>query len=118
MDINYQSVCPVDEFEIGTAKRVIINETKIAVYRLEDGFYAIHDRCSHQSASMASGKIDGETVACPRHGALFDIRTGDVLTLPAVRGVRTYPVKVEDGIVYVGDRPISEDEPAVLRLER
>lgn len=73
----------------------------IAVFLLEDGVYAIDDTCSHAAVSLSGGKVEGGVVECPRHGARFDIRTGKNLCFPAVRPVRSYPVKVEGGEVYV-----------------
>ena len=74
----------------------------IAVFRLEDGFYAIDDLCSHAEASLAEGDVvNGCEIECPLHGARFDIRTGKNLSAPAVVPVDAYPVKVEEGVVYV-----------------
>ncbi|HEX2063027.1 MAG TPA: Rieske 2Fe-2S domain-containing protein, partial [Acidimicrobiales bacterium] len=52
-------------------------------------------------ASLGRGRLDGSTLECPRHGAAFDVRTGDVLTGPAEQRLRSYPVRVEDGVVEV-----------------
>ncbi|NIT61691.1 MAG: Rieske 2Fe-2S domain-containing protein [Aliifodinibius sp.] len=74
----------------------------IAVYKLEDGFYAIDDECTHDAASLAEGEVMEKCVIeCPRHGARFDIKTGKNLSLPAVVPVDTYPTKVENGMVMV-----------------
>ncbi|MBN2366400.1 MAG: non-heme iron oxygenase ferredoxin subunit [Calditrichaeota bacterium] len=73
----------------------------IAVYRLEDGYFAIDDTCSHEEASLSEGEIEDGKIECPLHGAQFDIRTGKNLTLPAVLPVRNYPVKVENGDIFV-----------------
>ena len=74
----------------------------IAVFRLEDGFYAIDDECSHDEASLAEGEIVEQCqVECPLHGARFDIKTGKNLSFPAVVPVQAYPTKVENGFVYV-----------------
>jgi nitrite reductase/ring-hydroxylating ferredoxin subunit len=74
---------------------------KIAIFKLEDGYYAIQDRCSHEEASLAEGEIDDDQIECPLHGALFDIRTGKNLSLPAVLHVKSYPVKVDAGQILV-----------------
>jgi len=73
----------------------------IAVFHTEDGFYAIGDTCTHQDASLADGWLEGCFVECPLHAALFDLRTGVPTCLPAKEPVRTYPVVVTDGVVYV-----------------
>jgi 3-phenylpropionate/trans-cinnamate dioxygenase ferredoxin subunit len=94
--------CTIDQLKPGEAVRLNLTPP-IAVYRLEDGFYATEDTCSHAQASLAAGDIDLEecTVECPYHASLFEIRTGRVLSLPANRPLKTYPVKVEGDDVFV-----------------
>ena len=90
----------VDSFT-GDVQQFDHNGRKIAVFRLEDGFYAIEDTCSHEEASLSVGEIDDGQIECPLHGAMFDIRTGTNLTLPAVLPVKSFPVKVENGDIYL-----------------
>jgi nitrite reductase/ring-hydroxylating ferredoxin subunit len=75
----------------------------IAVYRLNDGFYATDDTCTHVEASLAAGDVDLEecAVECPYHGSFLDIKTGHVLSLPASKPLKTYPVKVVNDEVFV-----------------
>ena len=74
----------------------------IAVFRLDDGYYASDDECSHDEASLAEGEIvENCQIECPMHGARFDIKTGKNLSFPAVVPVQAYPTKVENGVVYV-----------------
>ena len=74
---------------------------EIALFRLEDGIYATDNACSHEYSELSKAMIVGSDVYCPKHGSRFDIRTGAVKDPPAVSPVKTYPVKIEDGIVYV-----------------
>ncbi len=76
-------------------------EKQIGLFKLEDGYYAISAWCSHQKASIVHGDLEGHELMCPLHGARFDVRTGKNLSLPAVRPVPHYPVKVEDGTIYI-----------------
>ncbi|MGH7879838.1 MAG: bifunctional 3-phenylpropionate/cinnamic acid dioxygenase ferredoxin subunit [Candidatus Binataceae bacterium] len=94
--------CRVDQLKPGEALRLNLTPP-IAIYRLNDGFYATEDNCSHAQASLAAGDIDLEecTVECPYHASLFDIRTGRALSLPAIRPVKTYAVKVEGDQVFL-----------------
>jgi 3-phenylpropionate/trans-cinnamate dioxygenase ferredoxin subunit len=94
-------VCPLEELPAGEARVVLVGELKVCVYNLGGEVYAIEDRCSHDDGPLCEGDIDADegTVVCPRHGATFDIRTGEALTLPAFEPVETYAVRVEDGIV-------------------
>jgi nitrite reductase/ring-hydroxylating ferredoxin subunit len=82
--------------------RVYIHEdVPIAVFKLEDGFYAIDDTCSHDEASLSEGEIEDHEIECPMHGARFDITSGENLSFPAVVPVNSYPVKVENGDIYI-----------------
>jgi 3-phenylpropionate/trans-cinnamate dioxygenase ferredoxin component len=94
--------CRTDQLKPGEALRLNL-APPIAIYRLNDGYYATEDTCSHAQASLAAGDIDLEecTIECPYHGSLFDIRTGHVLSLPASRPIKTYPVKVVDDDVFI-----------------
>ena len=96
-------VCPVEELAPGEVKIVHVGLVSLGVYNLNGEYYAIEDRCSHDDGPLCEGDFDQESgvVICPRHGANFDIRSGRALTLPAVESVRTFPVRVEDGIVKV-----------------
>ena len=73
----------------------------IALFHVEGSFHAIDDICTHDGGPLASGELVGHKVACPRHGAKFDIRTGAALSMPAVRATRSLDVKVADGGVWV-----------------
>ena len=94
--------CKTDQLKPGEALRLNLTPP-VALYRLNDGYYATEDTCSHAQASLAAGDIDLDecTVECPYHASLFDIRTGQVLALPASRPIKTYPVKVVDDEVLV-----------------
>ncbi len=74
---------------------------KIALFRLEDGVYALDDICSHEYSRLSEGEVWDGDVYCPKHGSRFEVRTGKVHGLPATKPVRSYPVKVEDGGIYV-----------------
>ena len=101
------TVCPVEELPPGTMKLVPAGEISVGVYNVEGELYAIEDRCSHDDGPLVEGDWEPDdglgrpVVVCPRHGARFDIRTGQPLTLPATEPVDTYPVRVEDGFVRV-----------------
>ena len=83
-------------------RRVGYDGIDIAVFRLADGYYAIDDECSHAEASLSEGDIVNRCeIACPLHGARFDIRSGENLSLPAVVPVATYETRVENGMVQI-----------------
>ena len=85
----------------GAGKCFEIGDTKVALFRIDDSVHAIQDRCSHAEASLASGELFGTEVECPRHGAEFDLVTGQPGSLPATKPVPVYPAEVRDGSVFV-----------------
>jgi len=89
----------VDEFN--RSYTFVHRRKEIAIFKLEDGIYATENSCSHEYSPLAEGMVLGGDVFCPKHGSRFDIRTGAVKDFPATRPVKTYPVKVEDGKVWV-----------------
>lgn len=94
-------VCPLDELPAGAARIVTWEELEIGVFNCGGEILAIEDRCSHDNGTLAEGEIDQAscTVECPRHGSLFDLRSGKPRTLPAYVPVETFPVLVEDGLI-------------------
>ncbi|MBN2009745.1 non-heme iron oxygenase ferredoxin subunit [candidate division KSB1 bacterium] len=96
----WKKVASENEFDEHT-RVVMDNGTGIALFKLDDGIYAINDQCSHAQGSLSEGDVYDGQVECPQHGAMFDIRTGKNLSFPAVTPVKSYPVKVENGDVYV-----------------
>jgi metal-sulfur cluster biosynthetic enzyme/nitrite reductase/ring-hydroxylating ferredoxin subunit len=85
----------------------------IALFHVGGQWFAIDDVCTHDGGPLADGELRDPKIACPRHGAKFDIRTGAALTMPAVRPTRAHDVKIEDGGVWVRLRDdISATGPA------
>ena len=91
-------VCPVSELRPGERRLIEWEDLEIGVFNCDGTLYAIEDRCSHDDGPLAEGEFDQDscTVECPRHGSLFDIKTGRPLTLPAYVPVDTFPVIIED----------------------
>ena len=85
----------------------------VALFHVEGCFYAIDDVCTHDGGPLVDGELVGYKIACPRHGAKFDIRTGAALSMPAVRPTRAHAVKVDAGGVWValGSGPGSTPGP-------
>jgi 3-phenylpropionate/trans-cinnamate dioxygenase ferredoxin subunit len=94
-------VATVDELPPGERIVVDADYEFIAIFNAGGTLYAINDTCSHAEASLSEGDLDGHEITCPLHGARFDIRTGDVLSFPAVAGVDTYEVKTEGDDIYL-----------------
>lgn len=96
-------VAAVDELAAGAYRLVLADDVPIAVFNVDGAFYAIEDVCTHDGGQLTGGTIDHCHIICPRHGARFDIRTGEALTPPAYEPTASFPVKVEDGVIYTRD---------------
>jgi 3-phenylpropionate/trans-cinnamate dioxygenase ferredoxin subunit len=94
-------VCKTDELPEGEMRLVTIDGRKIGVFNCGGDLLAIEDRCSHDDGPLAEGEFDAAscTVECPRHGSLFDLRTGRPKSLPAYQPVETFPARIDDGEV-------------------
>ena len=94
-------ICPLAELPPGATRIVEWEDLEIGLFNCKGQILAIEDRCSHDNGPLAEGEFDEEncTVECPRHGSLFDLRTGRPLTLPAYVPVDTYEVLVEDDMI-------------------
>jgi len=80
---------------------VEIDDRLVALFHVGGKFYAIDDVCTHDGGPLAEGALDGYSIACPRHGAKFDVRDGRALTMPATRATVAHEVKVEGNAVFV-----------------
>ena len=98
----FVTLAKTSEVAPGQVKVYEAQGRRIALCNVDGDFYAIADLCTHDGGSLDQGELDGHQIECPRHGARFDVRSGRVLALPAVMPIRSYPVRVEDGVVKVG----------------
>lgn len=73
----------------------------LVLCRFGDGFYALENLCSHGHATFEKGRVRAHKLLCPLHGAIFDVRDGTVLGPPALKPLRTFPVRVVDGVIEV-----------------
>lgn len=97
----FVKVANVDDIPSGEALQVEVGGQPCALVRADGEVYCIHDICSHEHAHLSEGFVEGYEIECPLHGSIFDVRTGEVKSLPATENVKTYAVKVENGEVQV-----------------
>lgn len=98
---DYVTVCSISELPPGRREVFEINSRWVAVFNIDGKFYAIEDLCTHDEGPLAEGEIEGHEIKCPRHGAKFDLRSGKVLTAPALVDVPWYEVRIQDDAVQV-----------------
>ena len=94
-------VCPLSELPPGQMRLVEWEDLEIGIFNCNGTLYAIEDRCSHDNGPLVEGTLDQDrcAVECPRHGSLFDLKSGKPLTLPAYIPVDTFTVIVEDDTI-------------------
>ncbi|MBF6648754.1 non-heme iron oxygenase ferredoxin subunit [Methylobacter sp. BlB1] len=95
----------IDQKALAEGEHIVVDVdgTDVAVFKIEGQFYAIEDVCTHDGAEIASGKLEGCEIICPRHGARFCVKTGAVKSPPAYEDIDTFPVRIENGKVQVRD---------------
>ncbi len=91
---DFVRVAKTSDVPEGGRKLVELDDHLIVLVHAGGQFYAIDDVCTHDGGPLGEGQLDGYTIACPRHGAKFDVRDGRALTMPATRPTLTHEVKV------------------------
>lgn len=91
------TVCPLDQLPPGERKVIEHGDLEILVVNCDGELFAIEDRCSHDDGELGDGELHSDRCAieCPRHGALFDLKSGKPLTLPAYQPVETFEVRID-----------------------
>lgn len=99
----FQHVASVAEVPDPSSLLVEVDDRLVVLIHAAGHFYALDDVCTHDGGPLSEGPLDAKegTIACPRHGAKFDIRTGAALTMPATKPTRAHEVKVEGDQVFV-----------------
>lgn len=81
---------------------VEVDDLAIVVFKIAGEFFAIGDICSHDDGPLGEGEIEDKNIVCPRHGARFDLRTGQAKSLPAYVNIPAYPVRIMDDQIEIG----------------
>jgi 3-phenylpropionate/trans-cinnamate dioxygenase ferredoxin subunit len=93
------------EEELVTSMSVSVEGHPVALFRTDEGIFALDDICSHEYSRLSEGEIWAGEVYCQKHGSRFNLRTGAVTGLPATQPVRTWSAKIEDGGIWVAWQP-------------
>ena len=89
-----------DELKSGEKLRVEVDERLVILFQVGEEYFCIDDVCTHDGGTLSDGDFEGFEIACPRHGAKFDVRCGKALCMPATQPTGAHEVKVEgDGIL-------------------
>jgi 3-phenylpropionate/trans-cinnamate dioxygenase ferredoxin subunit len=91
----------LSEVPPGQVETVEIGDEDIALCNVEGEIYAIANVCTHDEGPLGDGYLLGDEIECPRHGARFNVKTGEVEVLPAIVPVPTFEVRVEGDRILV-----------------
>lgn len=97
---DFVEVARLDQIGQGQASTFKVAGKDIALFNVEGTIYAMDDHCLHAGGSLGSGKLDGCIITCRLHGWRYNVTTGNTLNVPDY-GVKPYPVKIEDGKIWV-----------------
>lgn len=91
----FEKIGNISEVPPGTAKVYEVGDRTVAVCNVGGELYAVDDVCTHDEGSLDQGDLEGFEIECPRHGARFDVRSGEVKALPAVLPIDTFKVRLQ-----------------------
>ncbi len=100
--IEFVEIAPADQLPPGERLFIEVEGRSIVIFNIAGTLFATGDVCSHDGGPVGDGELEGYDIICPRHGARFDVRTGEVLLLPAVEDIPAYPVRVREGNIELG----------------
>jgi 3-phenylpropionate/trans-cinnamate dioxygenase ferredoxin component len=98
----FVEIASASELPDGERLFVEVGDKPIVIFNIAGQLFAIGDVCTHDEGPLGDGDLEGYNIVCPRHGAEFDVRTGKVMSMPAVVDIPAYPVQVREGIIFVG----------------
>jgi nitrite reductase/ring-hydroxylating ferredoxin subunit len=98
---NRIELCAAADVPAGGAIKVESGDLALAVFNVDGEFYVTDDACTHGPGSLSEGYIEDDVVECNFHNGQFNIRTGEVVSPPCMVPVKTYPVTIEDGKVFI-----------------
>jgi 3-phenylpropionate/trans-cinnamate dioxygenase ferredoxin subunit len=99
--MTFVKAAKVTDIAPGRVKVVEIEDEDVALCNVEGRIYAVANVCTHDDGPLGEGYLHECEIECPRHGARFDVRTGEVRTLPAIIPIPTFEVRIEGGEVWV-----------------
>ncbi|HEX4041785.1 MAG TPA: non-heme iron oxygenase ferredoxin subunit [Xanthobacteraceae bacterium] len=109
---NIVRVCAQAEIAPETVKAFEVGDSRLAVYNIGGTFYVTDDECTHASASLADGMLEGDVIECCVHFGAFNVKTGAVTAPPCAVALRTYKVLLQGDDIYVDLDRDAADEPA------
>lgn len=100
----FERVAAVSDIPPEGRLSILVDDLPSLLVRIGDEYFAIEDVCSHDGQPLTNGPLKDCSIICPRHGARFDLRTGQPLCMPATEPIATFEVQVRDGEIFVRPR--------------
>ena len=106
--MKYVKVAQSTELKSGEKKKISLDGREILLVNINNSYYAIDNKCPHMGGSLVDGKLEGSNIVCPKHGSIFDVKTGKVTMSGKmffinvkVKDLKSYPVKIEDSDILI-----------------
>lgn len=100
----FERVAALSEIQPGERLSIFVDDVPSLLVRIGDDFFAIEDVCSHDGQPLTDGAVKDCSIICPRHGARFDLKTGQPLCMPATEPISTFEVQVRGDDIFVRPR--------------
>ena len=98
----FEFACKLSELKPNLAKAIEVSDRFVVLVMLDGGkIFCVEDLCTHDGGTLGDGELDGNCLVCPRHGAMFDVRTGDAICMPATEGTLSHEERIENNEVFV-----------------
>ena len=98
---HFSACLPLSDLVDRESKAVTVGGIELLLCLYNGQVFAIANRCSHADEPLSCGRVRNGWIACPAHGARFDLETGEVLGPPAIAPIRSFPVRVIEGMIEV-----------------
>ena len=93
--------CKTTEVPLGGKLSLEIEDRFVVIAHIDGEYYCIDDVCTHDGGTLGDGEIDGHCLVCPRHGAKFDVRNGDAITMPATEATASHEVRIDGDQILI-----------------
>lgn len=98
---NWIEVGPTNSIDEEDVIRFDHQEKTFCVYRLKDGFYATDGICTHEAVHLEDGLVMDDEIECPMHQGIFNIKSGEAVSPPACKDLKTYPIKIDNDKIFI-----------------
>jgi nitrite reductase (NADH) small subunit/3-phenylpropionate/trans-cinnamate dioxygenase ferredoxin subunit len=98
---DYLKAANVQDIAPGSMHQLDLNGEQVVLANVDGSICAFSGVCTHRGGPLAEGELDGDIVTCPWHGGQFNVRTGEVVSMPPTENIRIFPVQIEGAEVKV-----------------